>query len=267
MPLGGFVPWRAQNPGEERRRGRRRPHLPRRRPGGSGRHPGAGPAFNLVFPFFAFFVAFLGDHQVVASRVGWVEPGYPAATAGMLPGDVITKVDGKAIRAFDEIGPALDGVFDRPVAVTVERGDRSMVLRMTPLRARRATPIEKVKRGLLGISPVTRPAIVGVPEGSRGRRRLGSRRSTAILSVERRARCATSSSWRRCSTSAKARWRWWSVRSELTDVGGADVVVPAAGDGGAGQQQRRRGLAALGAESADSYVWTVFPGRPRRRRA
>jgi regulator of sigma E protease len=78
----------------------------------------AGPAFNLIFPILAYWVAFLGDHQVISARVGWVEPEYPAARAGILPGDLITKVDGTPIRAFDEIRAALDGVWEREVAAT-----------------------------------------------------------------------------------------------------------------------------------------------------
>ena len=254
LPLGGFVAMAGQNPGEE---------LDEADIGRSFLGSpwwkrafvlSAGPAFNLIFPFFAFFVAFLGDHQAVASRVGSLEAGYPAATAGMLPGDVITKIEGKAIKAFDEIGPTLDGVFDRPVAVTVDRGGHELVLSVTPRRGVKATPSEKRQRGLLGISPVTRPAIVGVPEGSAAGV-AGLKTFDRILTVDGRA-IHDELDLTKALEGPAARLKVVAVRSELKDAGGVQVVVPQLVevelDKAAGT-----GLSTLGVESADLYVWTI----------
>jgi regulator of sigma E protease len=220
----------------------------------------AGPAFNLIFPIIAYFFAFIGDHQVVAPRVGWVEPDYPAARAGILPGDLITRVDGQPIRAFDEIRAALDGVWDREVAVTVRRGDQELPLRITPVKLEESTPLEKVKRGLLGISPVARPAIIGVPKGSAAEG-AGLRSFDRVLSVNGEV-VRDEVQLERVLAGKSGELAVQVVRSELADVGGADVVVPELltltvprGEGA--------GFAALGgAESADTWVWAVFPGSP-----
>lgn len=259
LPLGGFVALAGQNPGEEVDEA------------DAGRTflgapwwkriiiLSAGPAFNLIFPFFAFFAVFLGDHQVLAARVGSLEPGYPAAAAGLLPGDVITRIDGKAIRAFEEIGPTLDGVFDRPVPVTVDRGGKELVLTVTPRKGVKAVAAEKRQRGYLGISPATRPAIVGVTEGSAAHR-AGLRTFDRILTVGGKP-VADEAELTRLLDSLRGTLEVKVVRSELKEVGGAWVVVP----GLVTVQLERQagdGLAAMGVEPADLYVWSVVHDSP-----
>lgn len=259
LPLGGFVAMAGQNPGEE---------LDEADVGRSFLASpwwkrmfilSAGPAANLVFPFFAFFVAFIGDHQVVAPRVGSLELGYPAASAGMLPGDIITKVDGKAIRAFEEIGPTLDGVFDRPVPITVDRGGRELVLAVTPKKGVKATPSEKRQRGFLGISPVTRPAIVGVAEGSPARA-AGLQTFDRILTIGGQA-TRDELDLLKVVDRLSGRLEVVAVRSHLREAGGVKVVVPEVVRVEL-EKQAGAGLKSLGVESADLYVWTVLPESP-----
>lgn len=220
----------------------------------------AGPAFNLVFPILAYFFAFIGDHQVLSPRVGWVEPDYPAARAGILPGDLITRVDGQPIRAFDEIRAALDGVWEREVAVTVKRGDEDLVLRITPMKHEESTPLEKVKRGLLGVSPIARPAIIGVPKGSAAEA-AGLRSFDRVLSVNGDV-VRDEVQLERVLAKKTGELSVKVIRSELSDVGGANVVVPELLTITLPRAEGA-GFAALGgAESADTYVWTVFPGSP-----
>lgn len=220
----------------------------------------AGPAFNLIFPILAYFIAFIGDHQVLSPRVGWVEPDYPAARAGILPGDLITKVDGQPIRAFDEIRTALDGVWDREVAVTVKRGDQDLVLRITPMKLEESTPLEKVKRGLLGVSPIARPAIIGVPKGSAAEA-AGLKSFDRILSINGDL-VRDEVQLDQVLAGKTGDLKVQVIRSELADVGGANVVIPEL-DTVTVPRSEGTGFAALGgAESADTYVWTVFPGSP-----
>lgn len=220
----------------------------------------AGPAFNLIFPILAYFIAFIGDHQVLSPRVGWVEPDYPAARAGILPGDLITRVDGQPIRAFDEIRTALDGVWDREVAVTVKRGDQDLVLRITPMKLEESTPLEKVKRGLLGVSPIARPAIIGVPKGSPAEA-AGLRSFDRILSINGDL-VRDEVQLDQVLAGKTGDLKVQVIRSELADVGGANVVIPEL-DTVTVPRSEGTGFAALGgAESADTYVWTVFPGSP-----
>ncbi|MEW5741083.1 MAG: RIP metalloprotease RseP [Myxococcota bacterium] len=220
----------------------------------------AGPAFNLIFPIIAYFFVFVGDHQVLSPRVGWVEPDYPAARAGIQPGDVIVKVDGARIRAFEEIRSALDGVWEREVAVTVKRGEQELVLRITPMKHEESTPLEKVKRGLLGVSPIARPAIIGVPKGSVAET-AGLETFDRVLSINGEI-VRDEVQLSKVLAGKEGTLSVVVIRSELVDVGGAQVVAPELVTLSV-PRQPGEGFAALGgAESADTYVWTVFPGSP-----
>jgi regulator of sigma E protease len=262
LPLGGFVQMAGQHPGDEVD------------PAEAGRSfqsapwwkrmviLSAGPGFNFIFPVFVYFFVFLGDQQATTPRVGWVEPGLPAAAAGMQPGDLVTGVDGKPIRAFEEIRPALEGVFERPVVVTVQRAGRELALQITPRKNVESTQVEKIQRGLLGISPWARPSIVGVLEGSPAHA-AGLRTFDRVLNVNGQV-VKDELQLARLLEAAAGPLVVQVVRSEVADVGGAGLVNPrlltftleARPQGGAG---------ALGVESADLYAWTVFPDSPAAR--
>jgi S1-C subfamily serine protease len=55
-----------------------------------------------------------------------VDPDGPAADAGLKAGDVIEKVDGRAVANGDELRSALNAAADRPALVLVHRKDQSL---------------------------------------------------------------------------------------------------------------------------------------------
>jgi len=66
-------------------------------------------------------------------QVMQVEPGKPAARGGLLPGDVIVALDGKAVRNVDEVHRLLDAAsIDRKLPVRVVRGNHVVDLELTP---------------------------------------------------------------------------------------------------------------------------------------
>ena len=72
----------------------------------------AGPLFSfLLAVVFAVVVWGVGkpvNDSEKTTAVGWVDPGGPAWTAGLRPGDVILEVDGKKVTQFAP--PAQDSV-------------------------------------------------------------------------------------------------------------------------------------------------------------
>ena len=63
----------------------------------------AGPLFSLLLAYaFALVVWGVGKPvgEVMGTTVGYVQPGSPAAEAGVLPGDKILAVDGKAVEKW-----------------------------------------------------------------------------------------------------------------------------------------------------------------------
>jgi S1-C subfamily serine protease len=92
-------------------------------------------------------------HAVVAgveNRMGallaQIEPDGPAAKAGLLPGDVVIKLDGVDVNGVDDLIRALDR----------DRIDRTLemdVLRMGRLRAIDIHPIERKPSPRRGVAP------------------------------------------------------------------------------------------------------------------
>ncbi|HVE84177.1 MAG TPA: RIP metalloprotease RseP [Myxococcales bacterium] len=126
----------------------------------------AGPVFNLVFPVLVFFIVLMGVSEHPTSLVGWVEPGMPAAQAGIRPGDRIVAIDGERVQLFEDIVEAIEPRADRPTEITIERGGQRQTLTVTPARNTRSDPLEQVTRGQIGIGPSPLPPLLGVPAGS-----------------------------------------------------------------------------------------------------
>lgn len=77
-----------------------------------------------------------------------VSEGSPAEKAGLVTGDIITKVDGQTARFMDEIGPVLTDRKGKEVAVHIIRDGNEMDLMAT-------VGIEGDFEGKLGFGPVT----------------------------------------------------------------------------------------------------------------
>jgi len=219
----------------------------------------AGPAFNLIFPIIAFFFVYVGTTQVMAPRVGWLEPELPAARAGIKPGDYIRKIDGKEVRSFGEIRELISGAANRDVTIVLERDKQEVVVTLQPMMTTDQDPIEKVQRGLLGIWPRGRAAIVGVPAGSAAEA-AGLRTFDRILTING-AVVKDELEFENVLAKATGTLELTVVRSQLQPVAGATLVIPELStvklEKGEGQ-----GYAALGVESGDLYVWSVSPNTP-----
>ena len=129
----------------------------------------AGPAFNLIFPVLVYFFVFVGPHEAIAPRVGSVEPGLPAAEAGIQAGDHILSVNGERVRSFSEMRRKLQPSYDRPIALEVQRNGQTFPLQLTPTRTEEYNALEKVTRGVNRNSSPGQTPHLGSADGLRGR--------------------------------------------------------------------------------------------------
>ena len=266
VPLGGYVKMEGEQPGDEVAPADRDRSYLHQAPWKRALISAAGPFASLAFPVLVYFFVFVGAHQEISSRVGTVEPGLPAAAAGIHPGDRIIAVDGEPVRTFEEVRKALEPTHGREVALRVERGEQVLVKRLVPETSTETNPIETSKRGLIGITPYLRPAVIGVPAGSAaeaaglrsfdrivsvdGRptpdeatlaRELAGAQGTLQLEVER---LAEGAKWPEPKALAEG------AKPELTR---ATISV---------ERQPGEGYAALGVERSDLYVADVVPESP-----
>ncbi len=94
----------------------------------------------LAGPFSNFLIGFLIYSAMVLSlgivyylpKIACVEPGLPAAQAGLQAGDTIMSVSGKPVRSFEDFRYYVVLNAGAPIDIAVDRGGQMLTLRATP---------------------------------------------------------------------------------------------------------------------------------------
>jgi regulator of sigma E protease len=128
----------------------------------------AGPAFNLILPFFLFFVVGLAEGRLEGSVVGTADPDWPAWKAGIRPGDRIVAIDGEPVSYWWQLREHFGGRAGEAVPVTIERMGERRVIPVTPVAALdNVVPgVVAYHRGRIGVEPRFSRPLVGVTPGS-----------------------------------------------------------------------------------------------------
>ncbi|MGH7262722.1 MAG: RIP metalloprotease RseP [Candidatus Rokuibacteriota bacterium] len=96
----------------------------------------------------------LGARPYVPARIGEVLPGYPAAKAGLLPGDTVVALESTPVLSWDELAEAIHKRAGKQTLLTIERGGGSLSVTVTPQAFKdRGAAGEEVEVGRIGISP------------------------------------------------------------------------------------------------------------------
>lgn len=120
------------------------------------------PVFNRIAvvaggPLFNFLLAFLLSLVIVGCAGGFYEPvvvgvekGYPAEQAGILPGDVITKVDRRSVHSYRDLTPYLTAHPHQDVTITWKHTDENG---KTEKRSAKITPvyIDRTGQSMIGV--------------------------------------------------------------------------------------------------------------------
>ena len=95
----------------------------------------AGPAANFALALVLLTLLFgiIGE-RIVAPRVAAVVPGSVAAAAGFQPRDLITAINGRAVRDSGEVTNIIVLSANDPLTFTVDRAGREVSLVATPVR-------------------------------------------------------------------------------------------------------------------------------------
>jgi regulator of sigma E protease len=118
----------------------------------------AGPAANFLLAMVLLTGLFMALGEVIAApRVGVVVPGSPAAAAGVLPGDLIRSINGRAVDEGADVTEIVMLSAGDPLRFTVDRAGREVQLTATPVRQVEQSAIAgrvRIARIGLGIQPL-----------------------------------------------------------------------------------------------------------------
>ncbi len=114
----------------------------------------AGPMANFVFAILALALLFVvSGRPFTPAVVGQVEPDTPAAAAGLLPGDKITAVDGRAIASFEDLQAVVSASAEQKLDLTIERDGKALPVSITPALRQMTDRFGNVHRiGLIGVT-------------------------------------------------------------------------------------------------------------------
>lgn len=96
----------------------------------------------------------IGARPYVPPTIGEVVAGFPAQTAGLKSGDVITAVDGKPVQSWDELAEIIHERPGQSTELEVQRGAATSKVTVVPNSVKETGPDGKeVQVGRIGISP------------------------------------------------------------------------------------------------------------------
>ena len=113
----------------------------------------AGPMANFLLAIIILMgFAMIYGRPDTPPVAGVVQPGSAAATAGILPGDRIISIDGRAMSSFMDIPMAVMHRAGEPLAFVIERGGARRTISFAPkLVSEKDEFGNTIERGLLGI--------------------------------------------------------------------------------------------------------------------
>lgn len=92
----------------------------------------AGPAFNLLFAWLIFIILFTLGVPTMTTKIGDALKEKPAYKAGVQKGDVITAINNKPIKQWEQIAKGVAASKGQPLVVTVKRNAKDIDFTITP---------------------------------------------------------------------------------------------------------------------------------------
>src|SRR5437773_3093237 len=196
LPLGGYVKMAGEEPSDNVITGSENPEASDGAPAAPADDPGKflskprwqrsvviamGLTLNIAMALAVLTCLYRYHFQKPAyeeqpARVGALEPGSPAAEAGLMPGDLILRLDRIRNPKWEDLVPKVLTSAGQTIPIDVLRDGRQIELKITP----KATKQDQV--GYIGVDPY-QPAIIAEVEPGLPAGRAGLRPGDQIVAV------------------------------------------------------------------------------------
>jgi regulator of sigma E protease len=144
----------------------------------------AGPAMNLLLPILLFSVIFAVGLPQEDAVIGEVEPGSPAAAAGLQPGDRIVAIDGTPVEWWKEIDRVLQKRSDGEMTLGYARDGVESTARISIATRQRLDVFgEDVTVGWIGTDHRRPRAVVGVVDRNAPAYQAGLRSGDYVTAI------------------------------------------------------------------------------------
>jgi regulator of sigma E protease len=93
-----------------------------------------GPAMNILtgILIFSFLFQQIGVPDTRTIKIQAVSPGSPAAQTGILPGDIVTKINGQTLLNTDQLIQTVTANRGKEITLTYQRGSQATDIKITP---------------------------------------------------------------------------------------------------------------------------------------
>jgi regulator of sigma E protease len=188
LPLGGFVKMLGELPTEDES-----PEVASDRSRSLGAQPVwkklaivfAGPAMNLLLPVVMLSGILWAGFERGTAVVGTVEPGSPAAAAGLLPGDRILSLDGEELQWWDELVGRLRAQPGQELALVTERAGERIPRTLAVVEREGVDLFRKQQAvGWTGLQHTRQKATLGVVSMSSPAARAGLRSGDQVMTLD-----------------------------------------------------------------------------------
>ena len=220
----------------------------------------AGPLFNFLFPVICFFAYNVLGPEVLAPEVGSVEPGQPAARAGLKAGDRIVSVDGNRTWSFQQLVELIQARPETASQLQVQRDGQTLELEVVPdARSDRDAFGKERKIGIIGVASRRVGTRVGVidrslaPDGLRTGDEIISiadQPVTDLVELENALRASAGQSVKLRVARTQTLGAGGLLSAQQATPVEVEVDLPA----------DVAGLAGLGLAASETFVRTVVPG-------
>lgn len=155
VPLGGYVKMLGENGEEEINEGNKAFAFSSQPVRKRALIVLAGPVFNLLFAFALFVGIFASGVPALYPDVGKVMDDSPAKAAGLMKGDRIAEIDGKAVARWEQMTDIIHSSPGKRLSFKIKRGEEMVSVDITPRKQDiKNIFMESKEVGLIGIQPL-----------------------------------------------------------------------------------------------------------------
>ncbi|MEW6108414.1 MAG: RIP metalloprotease RseP [Nitrospirota bacterium] len=184
LPLGGYVKMLGEEPGEELQESDK--------PRAYNHQPVwkrflivfSGPVFNIFFASFILSLIFLSGIPLPYADVGTVAENSPAARAGLMTGDRVLEIDGKAMESWNDVVISVIDSSGRELLFKVRRGKEIIALPVNPEKKVQKTVFGEDKETFdIGVLPLFPPVVGEVMQGTPAEK-AGMKKGDEIVGID-----------------------------------------------------------------------------------